>query len=59
MLGGYGGRKYARERSRSEDVYGGGGSGGGGKRSHGGSRRAGDDGWDEKTRTFRKGAAVR
>jgi uncharacterized protein YcfJ len=65
VLGGYGGRKYA-ERSKSDrDVRGSDyrGSDGNykrhGRRSHGGSRRAGDDGWDEKTRTFRKGAAVR
>lgn len=56
VLGGYGGRKYARERSRS-DVSG--REREKERRAHGGSRRAGDDGWDEKTRTFRKGAAVR
>lgn len=58
MLGGYGGRKYAQDKLRSDE----GSDSGGGKtrrRTHGGSRRAGDDGWDEKTRTYRKGAAVR
>ena len=57
VLGGYGGRKYAQDKLRSEES-----SDSGGKsrrRNHGGSRRAGDDGWDEKTRTYRKGAAVR
>ena len=52
VLGGYGGRKYADKRSKSE-------GGERRERSHGGSRRAGDDGWDEKSRTYRKGAAVR
>jgi uncharacterized protein YcfJ len=52
VLGGYSGRKYADKRSKSEDPR-------SERRSHGGSRRAGDDGWDEKTRTYRKGAAVR
>jgi hypothetical protein len=55
VLGGYGGRRYADKRSKSEDPR----SERSEKRSHGGSRRAGDDGWDEKTRTYRKGAAVR
>ncbi|CAN9382805.1 unnamed protein product [Alternaria alternata] len=54
LLGGYGGRKYADTRSKSD--YDGTSKE---RRSHGGSRRLGDDGWDEKTRTYRKGAAVR
>ncbi|KAI4924121.1 hypothetical protein J4E85_008281 [Alternaria conjuncta] len=52
VLGGYGGRKYADQRSKSDYA-------GSERRSHRGSRRAGDDGWDEKTKTYRKGAAVR
>ena len=52
VLGGYGGRKYADTRSKSDYA-------GSERRSHRGSRRAGDDGWDEKTKTYRKGAAVR
>lgn len=43
LLGGYGGRKYAEKRSRSE-------------LDTGGRRK---DGWDEKTATYKKGWAVR
>ncbi|KAI2485027.1 hypothetical protein Ptr902_03967 [Pyrenophora tritici-repentis] len=59
VLGGYGGRKYARERSRSE--VGGkdrDGERDGGRRGNG-SRRMGGEEWDDRSRIFRKGGAVR
>jgi len=56
VLGGYGGRKYARERSRSDL---GDKDRGKEKKGHGGHRRVGVDGWDDKTKTFKKGGAVR
>jgi len=58
VLGGYGGRKYARERSRS-DVGGKDREREKEKKGHGGNRRVGIDGWDDRTKTFKKGGAVR
>ncbi|KAE8858902.1 hypothetical protein PTNB73_08382 [Pyrenophora teres f. teres] len=57
VLGGYGGRKYARERSRSD--VGGKDRDRGRDRERKGNRRVGVDGWDDKTKTFKKGGAVR
>lgn len=53
LLGGYGGRKHAKRRSRSEA---------GADREEVGigyRRGLGEKGWDEESRTFRMGHAVR
>ncbi|KAF2710970.1 hypothetical protein K504DRAFT_475843 [Pleomassaria siparia CBS 279.74] len=50
LLGGYGGRKHAEKRSRSHS---------GAADDARGRRRAGEDGWDAESATFRKGHAVR
>lgn len=65
VLGGYGGRKYAQEKARGSDdnTSNAGGANNAGPRKrhqyHSASRRAGEDGWDERSATYRKGGAVR
>ncbi|KAF2243405.1 hypothetical protein BU26DRAFT_117259 [Trematosphaeria pertusa] len=50
LLGGYGGRKHGKRRSRSQDLE--------DRESHHGRRGAGS-GWDEASATYKKGTTVR
>ena len=52
MLGGYGGRKYALEKRRGDE------GSDGEKGSSSRWKKRGQEGWDEKCRMGRKGAAV-
>jgi uncharacterized protein YcfJ len=52
LLGGYGGQKHAEKRSRSDVAR-------SREGDHGRRRRGNSDGWDEDSRTYKKGWAVR